>query len=129
MREHAGLRSQTIEVGPDLEKNSSSIKTKLNNMRVSKEWSNNMPIHRSPYKFEIGQYTYHVSIIDYLQVWNLEKKAENYLKTNKQLSAFQQTMTADERARKEISAVEPIRYSERFEKFMEKNVFKQAKDF
>jgi len=37
-------------------------------------------------------------------------------------------MTADERARKEISAVEPIRYSQRFEQFMSKNVFKQTRD-
>lgn len=84
MRDHGGARAQTIECGPDLESNVANDPfSKRGNQRISKEWSNNMPIHRSPYKFEIGQYTYHVSIIDYLQVWNLEKKAENYLKTNK----------------------------------------------
>jgi len=47
-----------------------------------------MPLHTTPYKFEVGQFTYHVSIIDYLQTWNLEKKAENFVKTNKQLRVF-----------------------------------------
>ena len=82
MMEHGGMRSQTIEPGPDLEKDD-PLNRRNNKMSASKEWANNMPIHRSPYKFEIGQYTYHVSIIDYLQVWNLEKQAENYLKTHK----------------------------------------------
>jgi len=57
MREHGGFRSKTIEAGPDdIEQNMKGdpLTKKLTKMRVSKDWSNNMPIHSSPYKFEIG---------------------------------------------------------------------------
>lgn len=33
------------------------------------------------HKFSEGTRTYHISIIDYLQEWNLNKKTERFLKT------------------------------------------------
>ena len=53
----------------------------------------------SPDGFE----TYHISIIDYLQLWNLNKKAERFLKTK-----FLKKNGDD------LSAVEPIYYQDRF---------------
>ncbi len=56
------------------------------------------------------QYIYHISIIDYLQDYNLDKKFENFAKTIL-------------RGRKaEISAVPPKRYSKRYIDFMENEV-------
>ena len=46
---------------------------------------------------------YHIGIIDYLQEWNMTKKAERAYKVH-----FQR------RSRKEISAVEPKFYRQRF---------------
>ena len=53
---------------------------------------------------------YHVAIIDYLQEWNFEKKAERFTKTvllNKDGNT--------------LSAIEPQCYSRRFRHFMESN--------
>jgi hypothetical protein len=55
------------------------------------------------------KYIYHISIIDYLQNYNWDKKTENFLKTILRGSAA------------EISAVNPNRYAKRFIEFM-KNV-------
>lgn len=56
------------------------------------------------------QYIYHLSIIDYLQDYNLDKKFENFAKTIL-------------RGRKaEISAVNPNRYAKRYIEFMENEV-------
>jgi hypothetical protein len=59
-----------------------------------------------------GLWIYHVSIIDYLQMWDLNKKAEHFCKTyflgkNK----------------KNISAVEPSKYAKRFLNFVQRHVF------
>ena len=46
---------------------------------------------------------YHIGIIDYLQEWNMTKRAERAYKVH-----------AQRRSRKEISAVEPTFYRQRF---------------
>jgi len=59
-----------------------------------------------------GRHIYHISIIDYLQVWNTNKKCEHFAKKwflNKNS--------------KMISAVEPNWYQARFRDFMSHNVF------
>lgn len=56
-----------------------------------------------------GRFMYHVSIIDYLQLYNFDKWGENRLKSIYKDGEM-------------ISAVEPKKYSHRFFKFMMKNV-------
>ena len=56
------------------------------------------------------QYIYHISIIDYLQDYNWDKKSENFAKT----------ILKGRNA--EISAVPPQRYAKRFIEFMESQV-------
>lgn len=56
------------------------------------------------------QYIYHISIIDYLQYYNLDKKMENLAKT----------ILKGKKA--EISAVPPDKYSKRYREFMENYV-------
>ena len=51
--------------------------------------------------------TYHISLIDFLQLWNFNKKGEQFLKVN-----FKRAN------RKELSAVEPKQYKARFQRFM-----------
>ena len=55
---------------------------------------------------------YHFGLIDWLQTWNLSKKAEKCLKT---------TFTDQ----KEISAVPPIKYQKRFINYVKDNVFRK----
>ena len=59
---------------------------------------------------------YHFGIIDYLQVWDLQKKGENKLKEIK--GSF------DHKSHQKgtISAVPPDQYEERFNKFIKKEV-------
>lgn len=57
-----------------------------------------------------GQFIYHVGIIDYLQDYNFEKKAENFWKYTVQGKGDQ------------ISAVPPDFYGQRFLRFMKDNV-------
>ena len=59
-----------------------------------------------------GMQTYHVSIIDFLQLWNCNKKSEQFIKT-KFLSANKAV----------LSAVEPEFYKARFQAFMMRKVF------
>ena len=59
--------------------------------------------------------TYHISIIDFLQLWNCNKKSEQWLKTN--------FLRAD---KKKLSAVEPKFYKARFQRFMRSQVFIQT---
>ena len=54
---------------------------------------------------------YHIGIIDYLQTWDSNKKCENFMKT-KFLS------------KKNVSAVPPEEYSQRFQDFTADKVFK-----
>ena len=67
--------------------------------------ANEPEISRNHIKYE--DKVYHVGIIDYLQAWNLSKKLENKLKGSKQ----------------DISAVEPVMYSNRFRKYAQNHVF------
>jgi hypothetical protein len=55
-------------------------------------------------------YIYHISIIDYLQDYNFDKKMENFLKR------------VWRGPKAEISAVNPRRYGRRFKEFMEGEV-------
>jgi hypothetical protein len=55
---------------------------------------------------------YHISIIDYLQEWNLNKKGERFIKT----VLLQKDGVG-------LSAIEPVQYAKRFSHFMEMNVF------
>ena len=55
-------------------------------------------------------FIYHISIIDYLQFFNRDKKFENFAKT----------LISGTSA--EISAVNPTRYKARYDKFMEEEV-------
>jgi hypothetical protein len=60
---------------------------------------------------EDGHELYHVSVIDYLQEWNRQKKMERWLKSWKKLDPD------------DLSAVEPVFYRKRFCDFMRKQVF------
>lgn len=55
--------------------------------------------------------TYHISIIDYLQDWNLNKRSERFIKT----VLLQKDSIG-------LSACEPKQYGRRFQHFMEMNV-------
>lgn len=54
---------------------------------------------------------YHISIIDYLQDWNISKIGERFLKTAILLKDG-----------KKLSAIEPEAYASRFKQFIEMNV-------
>ena len=73
---------------------------------------------KSRYTFlsKSGRYIYHLSIIDYLQDFNLDKKLENRIKVfiNKEGA--------------EISAIEPKGYFTRYLKFMKDEVIIDQKD-
>jgi len=58
-----------------------------------------------------GRYIYHIAIIDYLQDYNFDKKAENFYKTIKNKKDAQ------------ISAIEPFAYCTRYINFMRASVF------
>lgn len=60
---------------------------------------------------ENGRFIYHIAIIDYLQAFDLEKKAENWIKVN-----------IYNRDGNLISAVDPVLYAKRFFKFMREHV-------
>jgi len=63
--------------------------------------------------------TYHVSIIDIFQLWNFEKKGEQFLKC-------QVMRRCDPSV---LSAVEPIFYKERFQAFLKKQVFVKTREW
>ena len=68
---------------------------------------------RPPYKYlsHGGRYIYHIAIIDYLQDYNFDKKAENFYKTIKNKKDAQ------------ISAIPPFEYWTRYMKYMREEVF------
>ena len=68
--------------------------------------------HRHQFISDCGKWIYHLSVIDYLQDYNCEKRGENFLKTNR---------TTAENA-KLISAVHPDDYAARFIAFMKTSV-------
>ena len=57
--------------------------------------------------------TYHVSIIDIFQLWNLDKKVEQFAKC----TILRRCDPAV------LSAVEPVFYKQRFQRFMRTKVF------
>jgi hypothetical protein len=59
-----------------------------------------------------GRYIYHVSIIDYLQLWDLNKKAEHVCKT-----------WFLGKSKQGLSAVDPHKYAARFLRFCRNTVF------
>ena len=61
-----------------------------------------------------GTQTYYVSIIDFLQLWNCSKRAEQFAKT---------TFLRANKAK--LSAIEPNEYKKRFRRFMRSQVFVQ----
>ena len=65
------------------------------------------------HKFKFKQKVFHISIIDYLQEWNLSKKSERLAKTV--------LMNKDG---EQLSAIDPDRYAARFRHFVDFNVFK-----
>ena len=62
--------------------------------------------------FVSGDVVYHMAIIDFLQEWNFNKKGERCMKTV--------LLRKDPDT---LSAIEPIRYSERFQAFCDKKIF------
>jgi len=73
--------------------------------------------NRHKFESKCGRYIYHISIIDYLQDFNLDKKSEAFLKT-----------TFKRQDGKQISAVHPEYYQERFVNFMKQQVFINQKE-
>ena len=67
--------------------------------------------NRHTFLSQCGTWIYHVSIIDYLQKWNFDKKAE----------AFAKKWFLGKNA-KGISAVPPEYYARRYTRFMKRNV-------
>jgi hypothetical protein len=72
-------------------------------------------MRRHMYKSPDGTQLYHLSIIDFLQLWNCSKKTENFLKTT--------FMGAN---KQKLSSISPDDYKQRFQKFMRNNVFTVA---
>ena len=61
-----------------------------------------------------GNYTYHFSVIDYLQLYNLSKKSERCCK---------QMKLYIKRNDQDISAINPEAYRDRFMRFCRQSVF------
>ena len=61
--------------------------------------------------------TFHLGIIDFLQDWSLQKRAERFIKT----------FNKDPSYKKRISAIPPKEYQTRFMDFMKLNVLKTKK--
>ena len=64
------------------------------------------------HRFKLGHKVFHLSIIDYLQEWNLNKKLERYAKIY--------FKNADPSG---LSAIAPAEYQRRFMRFMKDIVF------
>jgi len=67
--------------------------------------------HRHKFVSSCGKYTYHMAIIDYLQVYNFEKQSESFFKT-----------WVLRRSANLISAVDPVLYATRFVHFISHEV-------
>ena len=63
-------------------------------------------------KSQDGKYIYHISIIDYLQMYDIGKKAETLTKVTLQGATYN-----------DLSSVDHNSYGDRFEKFMKEEVF------
>lgn len=72
---------------------------------------------RHKYLSRDGKYYYHISVIDFLQDWNFDKKGESFLKTNILCRDYSR-----------MSAVSPQTYCNRFIKFMRDKVIIDAKE-
>ena len=66
----------------------------------------------SSFKSQNGKYIYHISIIDYLQKYDFNKKVERFYKIN-----------VNGAKRKEISSMDSEPYGNRFLDFMKNRVF------
>jgi hypothetical protein len=62
---------------------------------------------------EDGKFVYHISIIDYLQKYDISKKCERLIKRSPLFGAKSD----------EISSIDTLRYGERFIGFMKEKVF------
>jgi hypothetical protein len=82
-----------------------------------KDFENENKGSRHKFISENGRYIYHVAIIDYLQAYDLEKKAENFLK-----------IWLYQRDGKLISACHPTVYAGRFHDFMKTHVVINGKN-
>ena len=81
---------------------------------IKRGYTQSIKLSRERHRFSSwdNKYTYHISVIDYLQLWNLNKKGEQFLKTK--FLAAQVDL---------LSAVEPLFYQERFYQVMSKRIF------
>jgi hypothetical protein len=97
-------RRETIRLQKML-KNQDGSKKDFSNIDIGEVFAEN-------HRFKHENKLFHVSIIDYLQEWNLGKKSERFVKT-----------TLLNKKGKQLSAMEPIGYAKRFQHFMDANVF------
>jgi len=75
------------------------------------QFENENPGARHKFISQNGRYIYHVAVIDYLQGYDIEKKAENFAK-----------VTIKQRPEIKISCVPPKLYKRRFRNFMKESV-------
>lgn len=69
-----------------------------------------------------GRYIYHVSIIDYLQKYNLQKKLERLAKESVRKMTCQNCSKQSD-SNNDLSVVNPAKYRKRFLKFCRREVF------
>ena len=79
--------------------------------KLVKEWEEQGFGNRHRCISKDGRYIYHIAIIDYLQAFDVEKRAENLIK----VWLYQRDGAL-------ISACDPKPYARRFNKFMRENV-------
>jgi hypothetical protein len=77
-------------------------------------------VNLSPHiaKSACGRYIYHISIIDYLQHYDLNKQTERFAKT------ILLKLTNSDFKPEHISSIEPAAYKQRFMQFVKKVVFR-----
>lgn len=91
-------------------KGKTSISTNSGGEEAAKELHKVFQKNRHTFLSRSGKFVYHLAIIDYLQDFNFDKKAESFLKT------------AINKDGAEISAIHPNPYSVRYLKFMKEKV-------
>ena len=101
------------ESRPKNERSNRGINNSLNNNSFSRPFSSwqKSDTSRNQFKSSCGNYIYHVSVIDFLTMFNFEKKMESFYKV------FIKNQNA-----KLISCVEPKLYGSRFRNFMKNEV-------
>lgn len=99
-------------VGTDHRSYNNSLNTlDLDDLTGINDALNTTSFIKSNHCFQKETKIFHISIIDYLQEWNLQKKMERLSKTL--------VLGKDG---KNLSAIEPNEYANRFRNFMESNV-------